>query len=51
MFFLHFLYFMDNFYKFLRFYVKIQNIETSIQLIFSQKPSESQLQKIFYKAP
>lgn len=48
MFFLHFLYFMDNFYKFLRFYVKFQNVEAIIHTIFAQNLRENNYPKISF---
>ncbi len=51
MFFLHFLYFMDNFYKFLRFYGIFQKVNTAMQAIFAEKTSRKQLpENFFYKA-
>lgn len=48
MFFLHFLYFMDNFYKFLRFYVKFRKVNIPMQAIFAQKPQETNYPKISF---
>ena len=50
MFFLYFLYFMDNFYKFLRFYVKFQNVKTIIDPIFVENHRKTNYPKISFKS-
>ena len=48
MFFLHFLYLMDIFYKFLRFYSRFQKNVASMQAFLAQKLQETNYLKISF---